>query len=60
MLPTNKSGRFSVMSVNNYLRAGQKHTMVDAEGDMDEITKTRNELKGNINMAIKFCKSLRN
>ena len=48
------------MSVNNYLRAGQKHTMVDAEGDMDEITKTRNELKGNINMAIKFCKIGRN
>ena len=60
MLPTNKSGRFSVMSVNNYLRAGQKHTMVDAEGDMDEITKTRNELKGNINMGIKFCKIGRN
>ena len=56
VLPTDKSGRFSVMSVTNYLRAGQKHTKTDIEVEIEEVTKTQNELNGNVSMAIKFFK----
>ena len=56
VLPTDKSGRFGVMSVKNYLRAGEKHTKKDEEVDMATIINTRNELNGNMSMIIKFCK----
>ena len=56
ILPTDKSGRFAVMSVGEYLRAGKKHTDKDDEVDWDIIKDTQNELNGNMSMIIKFCR----
>ena len=56
VLPTDKSGRFGVMSMKNYLRAGEKHTKKDEKVDMTIVTKTQHELNGNISMLIKFFK----
>ena len=54
VLPTDKSGRFGVMSMENYMRAGSKHTGKDEKVEMSVVTKTQNELNGNMSMAIKF------
>ena len=56
ILQTDKSGRFAVMSKENYLRAGNKHTSKDEEVTMNTIVRTQSELNGNISMVIKFCK----
>ena len=56
VLPTDKSGRFGVMSLENYLLAGEKHTNKDVEVGMGEIVRTQSELNGNISMLIKFLR----
>ena len=56
VLPTDKSGRFGIMSMDNYLRAESKHTVKDEKVDMATVSKTQNELNGNISMVIKFFK----
>ena len=56
VLPTDKSGRFGVMSYENYIRAGEKHTKKDIEVNLDRVIKTQNELNGNISMLNKFCR----
>ena len=56
VLPTDKRGRFGIMSMDNYLRAGSKHTVKDERVDMATVSRTQNELNGNISMAIKFFK----
>ena len=56
VLPTDKSGRFGVMSMKNYLRAGEKHTRGDEEVDMKMVMSNQRELNGNMSMIIKFCK----
>ena len=56
ILPTDKSGRFAVMSVGEYLRAGKKHTDKDVEVNWETIKDTQNDLNGNMSMIIKFCR----
>ena len=56
ILPTDKSGRFSIMSMDNYLKAGEIHTRKDEEVNMETIVKTQTELNGNVSMMIKFFK----
>ena len=56
VLPTDKSGRFGIMSLDNYIRAGEKHTLKDEEIGIDVIVKTQTELNGNISMLTKFMK----
>ena len=56
VLPTDKSGRFGIMSLENYLKAGGKHTQKDEEVGMNIIVKTQAELNGNVSMMIKFFK----
>ena len=56
ILPTDKSGRFGIMSMDNYLRAGEVHTKKDIEVDMNTIVTTQTELNGNVSMMIKFFK----
>ena len=42
------------MGLENYLRAGNKHTSKDEEVDMSIVTSTQRELNGNVSMLIKF------
>ena len=56
ILPTDKSGHFGVMNLDNYLRAGEKHTKKDEVVNMDVVIKTQNELNGYMSMKIKFFK----
>ena len=56
ILPTDKSGRFGIMSLENYLKAGWKHTIKDEEVDLNIISNTQKELNGNMSMIIKFCR----
>ena len=56
ILPTDKSGRFGIMSLENYLKAGGKHTIKDEEVDLNIISNTQKELNGNMSMIIKFCR----
>ena len=44
------------MSLENYLKAGGKHTIKDEEVDLNIISNTQKELNGNLSMIIKFCK----
>ena len=56
VLPTDKSGRFAVMSLENYIRAGNKHTIKDEEVEPEIVVKTQTELNGNMSMLAKFFK----
>ena len=56
ILPTDKSGRFGLMGMEHYMRAGEKHTKKDEEVGMGTVTKTQSELNGNTSMLIKFCR----
>ena len=56
VLPTDKSGRFAVMSLENYVKAGNKHTDKDEEVGPEIVKKTQTELNGNMSMLIKFFK----
>ena len=56
ILPTDKSGRFGIMSLENYLRAGEKHTGKDEIVGNPVIVRTQSELNGNISMLIKFLR----
>ena len=44
------------MNLDNYLRAGEKHTKKDEVVNMDVVIKTQNELNGYMSMKIKFFK----
>ena len=56
VLPTDKSGRFAIMSNENYMRAGSKHVSKDEIVNEEMISKTQNELNGNVSMLIKFTR----
>ena len=56
VVPTDKSGRFSVMGVKTYLKAGNKHTNKDKEVNLEQIKGTQADLNGNMAMIIKFCR----
>ena len=55
-MQTDKSGRFAVIGVGEYLRAGGKHTAKDEEVGWEVIKSTQAELNGHMSMFIKFCR----
>jgi hypothetical protein len=53
---TDKSSRFAVMSEEEYLEAGRKHTASDEEVDIDFLIKNQTVLNGHVSMLMKtFC-----
>ena len=56
VLPTDKRGKFAIMSLENYNKAGEKHTRKDEEINMEKVVTTQTELNGNMSMMVKFCK----
>ena len=56
VMQTDKSGRFAVIGVGEYLRAGGKHTAKDEEVGWEVIKSTQAELNGHMSMFIKFCR----
>ena len=60
VVPKDKSGRFSVMSIETYLKAGKVHTDKDVEITNDEIKDIQKEVNGHVSMNLKIfriCKS---
>ena len=56
IVPTDKSGRFAIMSVATYELAGSAHTKKDEEVTPEIVRSTQAELNGNVSMLIKFFK----
>ena len=56
VVPTDKSGRFAVMSVPTYELAGSAHTKKDEEVSPEIVKSTQTELNGNVSMLIKTFK----
>ena len=53
ILPTDKSGRFAVMSRETYEIAGAAHTSKDLLVNDDEVKETQSILNGNVSMLLK-------
>ena len=51
---TDKSGRFAVMSMEEYEMAGLKHTSKDQEVDIDSVKAIETQLNGHISMMLKM------
>ena len=56
VVPTDKSGRFAIMSLATYEKAGQAHTSKDEVVEFSEIKSTQVELNGHVSMLIKTFK----
>ena len=56
VVPTDKSGRFSVMDMDTYLQAGLKHAGKDRLVSMTEIKENQSELNGQVSMILKIFK----
>ena len=54
ILPTDKSGRFSVMTTETYLKAGLVHTSKDKEMTSEEVKTNQNEINGHVSMVLKI------
>ena len=54
ILPTDKSGRFCVMTLETYLKAGLVHTTKDREVSVSEIKSNQSELNGHVSMILKI------
>ena len=48
IVPTDKSGRFSVLSLDQYLKSGQKHTAKDELISWDKLKYLRNQVNGHM------------
>ena len=56
ILPTDKSGRFCVMTLKTYLEAGLVHTAKDKEASQSDIKSNQSEINGHVSMILKiFC-----
>ena len=53
ILPTDKSGRLSVMTRDTYKKAGLAHTLRDREASWQEVKESQRELNGHVSMVIK-------
>jgi hypothetical protein len=53
VLPTNKSGRFCVMSMDTYIKCGEVHTSMDEEIGLKELKANQTKLNGTLSMLIK-------
>ena len=54
VVPTDKSGRFSVMDVETYMLAGLKHTKKDEKISIHQIRENQSELNGQVSMILKI------
>ena len=56
IIPTDKSGRFAVMSLATYELAGQAHTKKDEVMTLSKVKSTQTELNGHVSMLMKIFK----
>ena len=54
IVPTDKSGRFSVMDLDTYMQAGLKHTSKDEKVSIHQIRENQSELNGHVSMILKI------
>ena len=54
IVPTDKSGRFALMTVNTYILAGMVHTKGDTEIGLAELKSNQRKLNGHLSMLIKY------
>ena len=57
ILPTDKSGRFGVMSMETYIKAGMVHVGDDEEVGIEERKSNQRKLNGTVSMMLKIFKS---
>ena len=48
ILPTDKSGRFAVMSMDTYIKAGEVHTKKDEEIGLKELKANQKQVNGSV------------
>ena len=53
MLPTDKSGRFALMTMATYIIAGEVHIKEDKEMTVDDLKKNQRHLNGHVSMLLK-------
>ena len=56
VIPTDKSGRFAVMSLATYELAGEAHTKKDEVMTLSKVKSTQTELNGHVSMLMKVFK----
>ena len=54
VLPTDKSGRFAIMSMKTYIEAGEVHTRGDEEIGLSELKSNQKKVNGNVSMLLKI------
>ena len=54
VVPTDKSGRFAIMSWSTYMKAGEVHLEGDEEIGLDDLRTTQRQLNGHVSMLLKF------
>ena len=53
VLPTDKSGRFTLMTMATYIKAGETHMKEDKEMTVDDLRKKQKHLNGHVSMILK-------
>ena len=56
VVPTDKSGRFSVMDLETYTQAGLKHASKDEVISLDQVRDNQHELNSQVSMILKIFK----
>ena len=54
LLPTDKSGRFAVMSMQTYIKSDEVHTMGDQEIGLNELKANQKRVNGVVSMLLKI------
>ena len=54
MLPTYKSGRFAVMTMNTYVKAGMVHVRDDEEVGVEERKANQKTINGTVSMLLEI------
>jgi hypothetical protein len=54
VLPTDMTGKFALMSMSIYMRAGEEHTKKGEEVGIDEVRGNQRRLNGHVSMLIKI------
>ena len=53
VLPTDKSGRFALMTMATYIKAGEIHIKEDKEMTVNDLKKNQKHLNGHVSMIMK-------
>ena len=53
VLPTDKSGRFALMTMATYIKAGEVHIKEDKEMTVNDLRKNQKQLNGHVSMILK-------